>query len=98
MEEEIILKPDEVIEYIKENVKDHDTIEISYNRVYAPGTVLGVMVEDNYGEENLILRIHLNGELVNDTVEVNIHAIKDDLIEIRHKKGEKLTTIAIEDN
>jgi len=98
MEEEIILKPDEVIEYIKENVEDHDTIEISYNRIYAPGTVLGVLVEDNYGEENLILRIHLNGELVNDTVEVNMHAIKDDLIEIRHKKGEKLTTIAIEDN
>lgn|SRR5690606_30357290 len=98
MEEEIILKPDEVIEYIKENVEDHDTIEISYNRIYAPGTVLGVLVEDNYGEENLILRIHLNGELVNDTIEVNMHAIKDDLIEIRHKKGEKLTTIAIEDN
>lgn len=98
MEEEIILKPDEVIEYIKENVADHDSIEISYNRIYAPGTVLGVMVEDNYGEENLILRIHLNGELVNDTVEVNIHAIKDDLIEIRHTKGEQLTTILIEDN
>ncbi|MCE5213865.1 MAG: DUF2097 domain-containing protein [Methanobacterium sp.] len=98
MEEEIILNPDEVIEYIKENVQDHDTIEISYNRIYAPGTVLGVILEDKFGEENLILRIHLNGELVNDTVEVNMHAIKDDIIEIRHTKGEQLTTIIVEDN
>ncbi|HTX60985.1 MAG TPA: DUF2097 domain-containing protein [Methanobacterium sp.] len=98
MEEEIILKPDEVIEYIKENVEDHDIIEISYNRIYAPGTVLGVMLEDNFGEENLILRIHLNGELVNDTVEVNIHSIKDDLIEIRHTQGDRLITILVEDN
>lgn len=98
MEEEIILNPDELIEYIKENVQDHDAIEISYNRIYAPGTVLSVRIEDKFGEENLIIRIQLNGELVNDTVEVNIHAIKDDIIEIRHTQNEKLKTIVVEDN
>jgi len=97
MEEEIILKTDEVIEYLKDNVEEHDTLEISYNRIYAPGTVLGISLDDIDGEENLLIRIHLNGELVNDTVEVNIHAIKDDIIEIRHIKGEEETIIVVEE-
>ena len=37
MEEEIFLKADETIEYIKDNVEMHDILEISYNRIYAPG-------------------------------------------------------------
>ena len=97
MEEEIILKTDDVIEYLKDNVEEHDTLEISYNRIYAPGTVLGISLDDIDGEENLLIRIHLNGELVNDTVEVNIHAIKDDIIEIRHIKGEEETVIVVEE-
>lgn len=97
MEEEIILKTDEVIDYLKDNVEEHDTLEISYNRIYAPGTVLGISLDDIDGEENLLIRIHLNGELVNDTVEVNIHAIKDDIIEIRHIKGEEETIIVVEE-
>ncbi len=98
MENEIILKADEVIDYILDNVEDHDEIELSYNRIYAPGTVLGVMLDDIDGEENLLLKLHLNGELVNDTVEVNIHTIKDEIVEIRHIRGENLTVIVVEDN
>jgi hypothetical protein len=97
MEEEIILKTDEVIEYLKDNVEEHDTLEISYNRIYAPGTVLGISLDDIDGEENLLIRIHLNGELVNDTVEVNIHAIKDDIIEIRHTRDDNSIVIVVEE-
>jgi len=97
MEEEIILKSDEVIEYLKDNVVEHDTIELSYNRIYAPGTVLGISLEEIDGDESLLIRLHLNGELVNDTVEVNIHAIKDDIIEIRHTRGEDSTVIVVEE-
>lgn len=97
MEEEIILKTDEVIEYLKDNLEEHDTLELSYNRIYAPGTVLGISMEDIDGEESLLIRLHLNGELVNDTVEVNIHAIKDDIIEIRHTKGEESIVIVVEE-
>ena len=97
MEEEIILKTDEVIEYLKDNVEEHDTIELSYNRIYAPGTVLGISMEDVDGDESLLIRLHLNGELVNDTVEVNIHAIKDDIIEIRHTRGDDSTVIVVEE-
>ena len=97
MEEEIILKSDKVIEYLKDNVVEHDTIELSYNRIYAPGTVLGISLEEIDGDESLLIRLHLNGELVNDTVEVNIHAIKDDIIEIRHTRGEDSTVIVVEE-
>jgi hypothetical protein len=97
MEEEIILKSDEVIEYLRDNVEEHDTIELSYNRIYAPGTVLGISLEDIDGEESLLIRLHLNGELVNDTVEVNIHAIKDDIIEVRHTRGQTSILIVVEE-
>lgn len=84
MAEETFLKPDEIIEYVKNNVETHDTLELSYNRVYAPGEVLGVKMEEEFGEEYLEVTLHLNGDLVNQTVKINMHAIKDDLIEIVH--------------
>ena len=95
MEKEITLKADEALEYIKTNVEHHDTIEISYNRIYAPGTVLGIEEDVIDGEEVLNLTIHLNGEIVSDTVEVNLHAIKNDILEVRHTRGEKSTIIVV---
>jgi hypothetical protein len=97
MEEEIFLKADETIEYIKDNVEMHDILEISYNRIYAPGEVLGIQMEEEHGEEFLQLTLHLTGELVNQTVRINMHAIKDDLIEIIHTHGEDSRIIVVED-
>lgn len=97
MKEEIILKPDKALEYVKLNVKKEDVLELSYNRVFAPGEVLDVMVEENFGEEEVIVSIHLNGDLVNDVVRVNLNDIKDDLLEIGHINDEKETIIVIED-
>lgn len=97
MEEEIILKPHETIEYIKDNVAMHDTLEISYNRIYAPGEVLGLEMEEEFGEEYLEITLHLTGELVNQTVKINMNSIIDDLIEIRHTQGDELKVIVVED-
>ncbi|OQD59512.1 hypothetical protein MBBAR_3c01680 [Methanobrevibacter arboriphilus JCM 13429 = DSM 1125] len=97
MKEEIVLKPDEALEYVKLNVKEEDVLELSYNRVYAPGDVLNIQVEEEFGEENVIVSLHLNGELVSDVVRVNLNDIKDDLLEIGHISGEKETIIVIED-
>jgi hypothetical protein len=97
MEEEIFLKADETIEYLKENVKTHDILEISYNRIYAPGEVLGLQMEEEHGEEFLQIVLHLNGELVNQTVRINMNAIKDDLIEIIHTHGEESKIIVVEE-
>ncbi|HMK53300.1 MAG TPA: DUF2097 domain-containing protein [Methanobacteriaceae archaeon] len=95
MEEEIVLKADDAIEYIKNNVEKHDILELSYNRIYAPGTVLNVEMEEEHGEEFLQVTLHLNGELVSDTVRVNMHAIKDDIIEIRHTKADESSTVIV---
>ncbi|MDR2829617.1 MAG: DUF2097 domain-containing protein [Methanobrevibacter sp.] len=84
MIEEIILSPDKTLEYIKNNVKKHDTLELSYNRVFAPGDVLDIVIEEDWGDEALIVSLHLNGELVNDVVKVNMENIKNDLLEVRH--------------
>jgi hypothetical protein len=97
MKEEIILKPDEALDYVKSNVKEEDVLELSYNRIYAPGDVLDVRVEEDFGEENVIVSLHLNGELVNDVVRVNLNDIKDDLLEIGHITDDKETIIVIED-
>ena len=96
MEEEIFLKAEDIIDYVRDNVKTHDILEISYNRIYAPGEVLGVEMEEEYGEEFLEVTLHLNGDLVNQIVRINMHAIKDDLIEIRHTQGEELKVLVAE--
>ncbi|AXV39973.1 DUF2097 domain-containing protein [Methanobacterium sp. BAmetb5] len=96
MEEETFLKAEEIIDYIRDNVKTHDILEISYNRIYAPGEVLGVEMQEEYGEEFLEVTLHLNGDLVNQVVRINMHAIKDDLIEIRHTHGEELKVFMAE--
>jgi len=96
MKEEIILKSDKALEYVKLNVKKEDILELSYNRVFAPGEVLDVMVEEEFGEEEVIVSLHLNGDLVSDIVTVNLNDIQDDLLEIGHITDEKETIIVIE--
>lgn len=97
MKEEIILEPEKALEYVKLNVKKGDVLELSYNRVYAPGDVLDVSIEDCFGEKNIIVSLHLNGDLVNDVVRINLNDIEDDLVEIGHITDEKETIIVIKD-
>ena len=72
-------------------------LDISYNRIFAPGEVLDVRTDEEFGDENVIISLHLNGELVNDVVEINLNDIKDDLIELCHITDEKETVIIVED-
>jgi hypothetical protein len=96
IEQEIFLNPDETLDYIKKHVKNHDTLELSYNRIYAPGEVLDISTEDDWGEEVLMVSIHLNGDLVNDVVRVNMNNIKNDLLEVRHLNKDQDTIIVVE--
>jgi hypothetical protein len=96
IEKEIILNPNETLEYIKTNVKKHDTLELSYNRVYAPGDVLDITIEEDWGDEVLIVSLRLNGELVNDVVRVNMENIKNDLLEVRHINDDNDIIITVE--
>jgi len=97
MKKNIALKPTKALEYVKLNVNAGDILELSYNRIFAPGEVLDVMVEEEFGEEEIIVSLHLNGNLINDIVKINLNNIKDDLLEIVHITEEKETIIVIEE-
>ena len=96
MEEEISLNSDDALDYIKNNVNTYDTIELSFNRIYLPGEVLDIEIDGEKEIESLRLMMQLNGELVNDTIQVDLVRIKDDILEIRHIQKEKSTTITVE--
>lgn len=96
MEKEIKLNSDDALEYVKNNVNNYDTIEISFNRIFLPGEVLNIEIDEEEKIDSLNLMIQLNGELVNDTIQVDLVRIKDDILEIRHIQNEKSTVIIIE--
>ena len=84
MVEEIVMPIDDAIEYIRNNVKINDILELSYNRIYAPGEVLNVLEEDEETGEGLRVNLQLTGEILNQAVEVDFNEIRDDLLEFTH--------------
>ena len=96
MVKEIIMPVDDAIEYIINNVQIRDILEISYNRIFAPGEVLNIIAEDEETGEGLRVSLQLNGEILNQTVEIDFKEIKDDLIEFRHIKDDEELVIEIE--
>ena len=96
METEIILSANDVVDYVKNEVKQYDILEISYNMVYVPGEVLDI--EEDEEDESLNLTLQLQGELLNDTVHLDLTQIKDDILEIRHTNtDDELVVIVIEE-
>lgn len=93
MEKELNLKSDEALDYIKNNVENYDTLEISFNRIFVPGEVIDIDADE---DDSLKLLIQMNGELVNDTVEIDLVRIKDDILEIRHIKDDKSILIVVD--
>jgi len=99
MEKEITLNQDELIEYVKDEVKVYDILEISYNRIFLPTEVIDVeyYVDEN-DVESLNLALQIKGELLNDTVQLDLVEIKEEVVEVRHIKNEDdLTVIVVED-
>ena len=89
------MSAEEAIEYVRENVQIRDILEISYNRIFAPGEVLNIISEDEETGEGLRVSLQLNGEILNQVVDVK--EIKDDLLELRHIKGDKITIVEVYD-
>ena len=96
MAEELLMSVDEAIEYVRNNVKVGDTLEISYNRIFAPGDVLGITEEDEETGEGLRVILQLNGEILNQAVEIDFKEIYDDLLEMTHISGDKEVIIEID--
>ena len=62
---------------------------MSYNRIFAPGEVLGITEEDEVTGEGLRVAMQLNGEILNQSIEVDFNEIGEDLIEMRHINEDK---------
>ena len=89
MVEEIEMTFDEAVEYVRNN------LEVSYNRIFAPGEVLGITEEDEETGEGLRVSMQLTGEILNQSVEIDFKRIEDDLIEMRHISDDKDIIIEI---
>lgn len=87
---QITIPENELVNYIKENFKKDDIIELSYNRIFLPGKIINIIPYDP-----LIIILQLQGELLNQTIEININKIKKELIEIRHTQNKKTKIITI---
>lgn len=91
------MSADEAIEYVRNNVQIRDILEISYNRIFAPGEVLNIISEDEETGEGLRVSLQLTGEILNQAVDVDFNEIKDDLLELRHIKDGKITVVEVYD-
>lgn len=91
------MSAEEAIEYVRENVQIRDILEISYNRIFAPGEVLNIISEEEETGEGLRVSLQLNGEILNQVVDVDFKEIKDDLLELRHIKDDKITIVEVYD-
>jgi len=95
MVEEVEMTLEEAIEYVRNNVQVTDILEVSYNRIFAPGEVLGIIEEDEVTGEGLRVGLQLTGEILNQSIEIDLHEIGDDLIEMRHIRDGKEIIIEV---
>jgi len=84
MEKQLKMNCDEAIEYVKDNVKKYDNLELSYNIVYTPGKVMNMETDCFKGSETCSVMVLLDSSTINAVVEVDLEEVKDDLIEIKH--------------
>lgn len=94
---ELKLTTQEAVNYLKDNVKIHDKIEISYNRIFAEGEVLNMDFSEYFGEPGFKMLVSLDESQIGSTVEIDIYEVEDDIIEFIHipKKGEEVEVTVI---
>jgi hypothetical protein len=85
MVKELTMDCEEVIEYVKKNVKAYDKVEMSYNRVFTPGEVINVETcVLKGGKKSCTVLVQLDGDTIHSTVDIDLEEIKYDLIEVKH--------------
>ena len=82
---ELELTTPEAVNYLKENLKIHDVLEISYNRIFAEGEVLNVDFSKYFGEPGFKLLISLDESDLGAIVEIDVYEVEEDIIEFVHK-------------
>ncbi|MEE1117276.1 MAG: DUF2097 domain-containing protein [Methanosphaera sp.] len=84
----IVLKEDELEDYILKNFKEDAFLEISYNRVFIPGKIL-------YIDDDASITLQLKGQLLNQRVDIDISEVKKELVEIIYTSDEESVIITI---
>ena len=94
---ELELTTDDAVKYLKENVKIHDNIEISYNRIFAEGEVLNIDFSEYFGEPGFKMLVSLDESDLGATVEIDVYEVEDDIIEFIHypKEGDEVEVTVI---
>jgi len=94
---EIEMDCDEALNYVKSEVKAHDILDLSYNRVFTPGEVLSIETQELNGKESLSINILVSEDTITSSVDIDLEEIKDDLIELVHipKNKDEKTIILI---
>lgn len=93
MVNQITMDCEAAIEYIRENVKTYDNVELSYNRVFTPGEVINIdtcVLKD--GKKSCTVMVQLSGDTLGSTVDIDLEEVKYDLVEVRHipRDGEEI--------
>ena len=91
------LTTDEAINYLKENVKMHDNIEIAYDRIFAEGEVLNVDFSEYFGKPGFKLLVSLDESELGAVIEIDVYEVREDIIEFIHypKDGEDVEVTVI---
>lgn len=94
---ELELTTQEAVNYLKENVKIHDVIQISYNRIFAEGEVLNVDFSEYFGKPGFKMMVSLDESQLGSTIEIDVYEVQEDLIEFIHKpkEGEEVEVTVI---
>lgn len=87
-EKHIVLKEDDLQDYILKNFKEDAFVEISYNRVFIPGKIL-------YIDDDASITLQLKGQLLNQRVDINIDEVKKELVEIIYTFEDESVIISV---
>ena len=69
---ELSLSVDEAVNYLKENVKIHDNLEISYNRIFAEGEILNMDFSEYFGKPEDLIEFNHKPQNDGEVVEVTV--------------------------
>ena len=94
---ELELSTKDAVKYLKEHVKIHDKIEISYNRIFAEGEVLNVDFSKYFDKPGFRLLVLLEESDLGATIEIDVYEVEEDIIEFTHypKEGEDVDVTVI---
>lgn len=88
--ETVTIKEDSLNDFIIDNFSENSLVEISFNRVFIPGILLNINDEDE-----LILTLQLQGQLLHQTVDINVDEIKSEVVEIRYTNSDEEINLVV---